>query len=125
MSSASIPFIFPHRNLDDMTLVDGGVAYGTNLISAVEKCMKVVDDHSKITMDIIICSNDNINLINKTSNSISNYLRYWDIQSYNSKIRNVLEFQRAYPKVNYRYFFIPSQPLASALQELSFNPDVI
>ena len=44
VSSASIPTIFPHRKLNNMTLVDGGVIYGTNLISAAKKCLDLVDN---------------------------------------------------------------------------------
>ena len=45
-SSASIPFIFPHVELNDMVLMDGGTVFNTNIVSAVEKCKEMVDDDS-------------------------------------------------------------------------------
>jgi len=40
LSSASIPFIFPHQHWDDRGLVmmDGGTVWGINLVSAVQRC---------------------------------------------------------------------------------------
>ena len=53
VSSASIPFVFPHQiwgpntydNPTDKNLVcmDGGTVYNTNLVSAVERCRETVD----------------------------------------------------------------------------------
>jgi predicted acylesterase/phospholipase RssA len=34
-SSASIPFVFPHVEMDGRTLMDGGTVWNTNLVSAV------------------------------------------------------------------------------------------
>lgn len=45
-SSASIPFVFPNRKVHDMTLMDGGTVWNTNLASAVNRCLEVVDDES-------------------------------------------------------------------------------
>jgi predicted patatin/cPLA2 family phospholipase len=55
-SSSSIPGVFPPQHLEDHLLMDGGTVWNTNLISAVEKCMELVDDESKITLDIAVCS---------------------------------------------------------------------
>lgn len=46
VSSASIPFIFPHRHVGNYILMDGGTVWNTNLVSAIDRCMEVVDDHS-------------------------------------------------------------------------------
>jgi len=55
VSSASIPLVFPDRKIGDWVLGDGGTVWGINLISAVEKCMELVDHPSKIVMDLAIC----------------------------------------------------------------------
>ena len=41
-SSASIPFIFPHVELVDMVLMDGGTVFNLNMVSAVERCKELV-----------------------------------------------------------------------------------
>jgi len=58
ISSASIPFVFPHQEFPDLDLVlmDGGTVYNINLVSAVHRCREVVDDDSKIVLDILDCN---------------------------------------------------------------------
>lgn len=56
LSSASIPFIFPHQVWpDNVVCMDGGTVWNTNLASAIQRCEEQVDDHSEITLDVIIC----------------------------------------------------------------------
>jgi predicted acylesterase/phospholipase RssA len=57
IASASIPFVFPHQTFPDenLVLMDGGTVYNINLVSAVHRCREVVDDDSKIVVDIIDC----------------------------------------------------------------------
>lgn len=38
VSSASIPFVFPHQLIDNMTLMDGGTVWNINMVSAIERC---------------------------------------------------------------------------------------
>jgi hypothetical protein len=37
--------------------MDGGVAWGTNLVSAINRCKEQVDKDEEITMDIVVCGN--------------------------------------------------------------------
>jgi predicted acylesterase/phospholipase RssA len=56
ISSASIPMVFPYSNYKGYTLIDGGVTnWNTNIVTAVEKCLEIVDDKSKIVVDLAIC----------------------------------------------------------------------
>ena len=105
VSSASIPFVFPHRVFKNHTLMDGGTVWNLNLVSAIQRCREMVDDDSKIVIDVISCSRTFKSTANHTDNSLGNVLKWWDIKSYNSHMRNVYEVQMAYPKVQYRYFF--------------------
>jgi len=60
-SSASIPAIFPHQVWSDgVVCMDGGTVWNTNLVSAVERCRELVDDDSKITMDIMVCDDNDL-----------------------------------------------------------------
>lgn len=125
VSSASIPFVFPHQLIDNMTLMDGGTVWNMNMVSAIERCREQVDDDSQITVDVISCARDFKSNNSHSANSIGNWLQYRAIKSYNSGMRNVYETQLAYPKVNYRYFFQASAPLTSGIEELAFGPEVL
>ena len=35
--------------------MDGGSVWGINVDSAINKCLEIVDDPSKITVDVLIC----------------------------------------------------------------------
>jgi predicted patatin/cPLA2 family phospholipase len=60
VSSSSIPFIFPTQAWDDGSVVmDGGVAWGTNIFGAIERCREIVDDDSQITIDVLTCAMGN------------------------------------------------------------------
>ncbi len=125
VSSASIPFVFPHQLIDNMTLMDGGTVWNINMVSAIERCREQVDDDSQITVDVISCARDFKSNNSFSANSIGNWLKYRAIKSFNSGMRNVYETQLAYPKVNYRYFFQASEPLTSGFEELAFGPEIL
>lgn len=78
VSSSSIPFIFPNQvwKEDGLVVMDGGTVYNTNLVSAVQRCKEVVDDESKIILDIIVCTAHDLPKWEKSTNAISNYLRF-------------------------------------------------
>ena len=56
VASASIPFVFPPHNWEGKGLfMDGGTVYNINIEGAIQQCMDLVDDESKIIIDIFIC----------------------------------------------------------------------
>lgn len=84
ISSSSLAFIFPHRVIGNMTLMDGGTGWDSNMDSAIERCREIVgNDDASITVDIILSEGSNIETITDTSNTINNYLRYINIKLYN------------------------------------------
>ena len=102
VASASIPVVFPHMQIDNMTLVDGGARYMVNVASAVERCMEEVDDQSQITVDVSYCFGIELDHINYTSGSaITNYLRYFYLAAWNKFMDDFTETQKAFPNVNY------------------------
>jgi predicted acylesterase/phospholipase RssA len=107
LSSASIPFVFPDQDWSQFGMVgiDGGTVWNTNLVSAVQRCREKVDDDSKITVDILVCFGYDIDKDFKTSgNTIDNYMRFIQIRDYYNGMDDVLNFMRAYPEVNFRYY---------------------
>ena len=114
LSSAAIPFVFPDQKWDDgqTVAIDGGSVWNTNLVSALKRCREDVDDDSQITIDIVVCfAYDVDDKFKSDGTTITNFLRYKDIRDYYNGMDDVLEFQRAFPDVNFRYYVQPSSPL--------------
>ena len=59
MTSSAIPvgFVTQHWDYDGHTIagVDGGTAYMFDIAGAINRCQEIVDDDSKITVDVIGC----------------------------------------------------------------------
>ena len=53
LSSASIPFVFPPVEIDDMQLVDGGTFQSVNVGDPIDRCRKEVKDFD-IIVDIVL-----------------------------------------------------------------------
>ena len=113
VSSASIPFVFPHQVWPETGVVcmDGGSVWNTNIVSAIKRCREIVDDDSKIILDIVICDAAHVDYITNTTNTISNFYRFKDIKNSVNSLSDIVEFQRAYPGVNFRHFVQPTEPL--------------
>ena len=79
--------------------MDGGTVYNTNLVSAVERCREVVDDESKIIIDIIVCSSYSLPEWTDKKSTIGNYLRFQEAKSYSDDMADIVEFKEAFPKV--------------------------
>lgn len=128
LASASVPFIFPHTMLANgtMTMMDGGTVFNTNLVTAADRCLEIVDDDSQIIMDIMLC--DYIGHLDKftdTGSTYDNFMRSWAIEGYFGKIDDIAEFMRTRPNVQYRFMATASKPLASGMQELEIDPKII
>jgi len=117
LSSAAIPFVFPNQhwpqNYYDM---DGGTVWNLNLVSAVKRCREIVDDDSKITIDIIVChAGKKFSDWEDKDKAIGNFMRYKEIKDVYSSNADIWLFQQAYPDVNFRYYVEPSGPLPGGL----------
>lgn len=110
VSSASIPAVFPTQHFYGDVLMDGGVcSWGVNPVMAIQECLKIVDDTSKITMDIVMEEQVIIDeLDNDDFQAMGHYMRARQIKKYNAGMANVFEAMRAYPDVNWRYLVQPS-----------------
>lgn len=54
LASASVPFVFPYTKFKGKYLMDAlSCGWNVNMISAINKCMEIVDDPSKIILDVI------------------------------------------------------------------------
>lgn len=125
LASASVPFVFPNQHIDGRILMDGGTIWNVNLEAAIQRCREIVDRDEDIILDVAICSDGKLESINATGNTIENYLRTWNLASYQNSLNDVREQRRGNPKIQYRYFFMASKPLAHGLDELTFTPEII
>ena len=101
--------------------MDGGTVFNLNIVSAIDKCKEMVEDDSQITLDIVMCTSHSLNKTKKVGKTLDNFFRYWDVSSYFSGMRDVNEFKLARPNVNYRYLFMPTEPLAEGFDTMIFE----
>ena len=122
VSSASIPFIFPNQNWgNNVVAMDGGTVYGTNLVSAINRCKELVgDDESKITLDIVVTQGAEIGAWDDRS-SRGTQLRFKEIKEYHDAIADIYEFKQAFNRVNFRYYVEPTGPLCGGLKMIDVS----
>lgn len=122
-SSASIPGVFPTQHFMDDVLMDGGVAsWGVNPVIAIRECLKIVDDVSKITMDIVMEEAVVIDELDDDNfSTLGHYMRGRQISKYNKGMANVFQAMRAYPEVNWRYLVQPSGDLPNGPKLILFG----
>lgn len=122
-ASSSIPFVFPPQKINDTYFMDGGTVWNTNLVSGVHKCREFGYDDDKIIVDILNCDAYSLKQLNETShNALENYMRAFQTHRMHKKTNDILEFKRAFPDVNFRYYFEPEEgTLTSGKDELKFD----
>ena len=99
-------------------MVDGGIAYGVDVPSAIHRCKEMVDDDSQIIVDIIVPSSPHLEGWADNNNALNNFMRFKGIKDFNKAMADVYDFFQAYPNVNFRYFVMPSSPLPGGLKLL-------
>mmetsp|Transcript_8704 Transcript_8704/g.6454 ORF Transcript_8704/g.6454 Transcript_8704/m.6454 type:complete len:125 (+) Transcript_8704:554-928(+) len=103
--------------------MDGGTTWGINLVSAVERCLELVESPSQIVMDLVLLKT--AVLEEWTGATTLDYLkRSRDIKDYYKLQEDVWKFYVSQPDVQYRYFFMPSEELSSGLQSMLFTPEL-
>lgn len=101
--------------------MDGGTVWNTNLVSAILRCKEIVLNESDITIDIIVLDANELSPWYANSLSITNWMRFSELQSYNDELADIQEFVMAYPDINFRYLLYPSSPLPGGLEMLNFD----
>jgi len=105
-SSASIPTVFPPYNWEGKGLfVDGSTATNINVEDAITQCKELVDDESKITIDILLCggANQSTKDWQDVGQTIPDYLRGRSIRGQFHGGNTVADARKAHPDVNFRY----------------------
>ena len=126
VASASIAGVFPPFYWGDGRLfMDGGASSNINVISAIDQCLELVDDESKITIDVMICNAKEETEAEPEpgANTISNFFRARGLSdSYVGP--NVFRYDiAAHPKINWRYLAYEAEGHAGGTSEINFNGD--
>ena len=102
--------------------MDGGTVYNSNVNSAILQCLDMVDDESKITVDVFVCDDSKYVApelsITKT---IGNILRGRAVHKGYNGTNNLTDAMRAHPDVNYRYLVYENANKASGISEIEFD----
>jgi hypothetical protein len=123
LASSAYPGFLPNRQLLNQTYMDGGCIINIDIFKAVEACLDLTDgDESQVIVDSILLSGSNIPEVNASSFTTWSVMeRARGISSSDSYLWYLYNAMLAYPEVDFRYTFIPSQPLPSELIPLNFN----
>ena len=126
VTSASIPAVFPPHVWEGRGIfMDGGTVFNVNMNSAIEQCLEVVDDETKITVDLFVCGPEP-EPIEETgiAKTLSNVMRSRTIHGDFGNVNTIADAMRAYPNVNYRYMIYESDDAhRTGISELEFNGD--
>ena len=104
--------------------MDGGTVYNINAEGVIAQCMDgIVDDESKITLDILFCSDANLPAAEDTvGKTISNYQRARAVRGFYGSTDTLAYTMKAHPNVNYRYILHESNGFGG-LHMLNFEGD--
>mmetsp|Transcript_41906 Transcript_41906/g.64132 ORF Transcript_41906/g.64132 Transcript_41906/m.64132 type:complete len:266 (-) Transcript_41906:29-826(-) len=120
-ASSAMPFLFPAIDIGSFVGMDGGSVWNINLASAVERCREIVDDDSKITIDIVMCSSHELAEFEPSHNAYTNFARFKDIHKFYGSVDDVYMSMQAFPEVNFRHYIWPSHPLPSGRKEIDVD----
>ena len=124
LASASVPGLFPPVEFDGKLLMDGGTVYNTNVEEAIERCLEIVSDKSKIILDVLVCTEDEIDGVKpdkKGSKTIGNWLRAREISDFVRGENSITAAKRAHPEVTFRHT-IKQSKAAKGFDKLDFSP---
>ena len=127
VASASIPLVFPPHIWEGSqlsgTFMDGGTVYNINPEGAVRQCLDgIVDDESKIIMDIYICgASEAPDQIDESGNGWENYFRGRSIGKWYGSTNSVSYFTKAHPDVQLRHVVLQTEGHMGGLSELNFE----
>jgi len=118
VGSASMPFIFPPRNMSEfgypMQLMDGGSVWNNNMVTAIDECMKIegITSKEQVVVDVITLPRRTGGLApmkHKTvvPDTVRYYQRNKEVKDFYKMTDEIVEFMNTEPAVNFRYYFAP------------------
>ena len=119
MCSSAIPVIFETQIYDDAVYCDGGVISTINVPTAVERCFEVTPNQNEIFVDVISCFRHVLDPDTKLK-TLDVFFRTYEVHGYSKFLMSFASAMEAYPEVNFRYFFEPSEA-TSRVDEFNFT----
>jgi len=110
IASGSIPIAFPPQIWEDKNWVlsDGGANYNLNFASVIQKCREYGYEDKDIVVDIVSAWHFHPpGKYEISQNAYDNYKRVQHIKKYHFKDNDVVEFIRAFPNIDFRYYVRP------------------
>lgn len=122
--SSAIPTLFKYRIYEQNAFIDGGWVEGTDIEDVILQCRTIQPDDSKIIVDVIYCANTTIELTDHSKyTGLQMYIRGEDISQWKSSTYLYQFTREAFPKVDFRYFIIPSNKLPNQDIPLDFKKE--
>jgi predicted acylesterase/phospholipase RssA len=105
VASSSIPGFFPPYHWDDVGIfMDGMAVYNTNVEGAIRQCRDLVDDDSKVIVDVLICNSpDEPDELTKTGHSWNNFFRNRGLNNYYHGTDSIATSMAAHPSLQWRH----------------------
>ena len=104
--------------------MDGGTIRNVNTLSAIEQCMQIVDDESKITIDVMVCGGDNS--ASETTDDHNTVGWWWRARYLDDAYSGPNIFRQdmvSHPKVNWRYAAWQIDNHFGGISEIEFDGD--
>jgi hypothetical protein len=101
--------------------MDGGTIFNLNIVGAVQRCREIVDQDSKITIDIAVCDSHTLSNWTDSGNTIGNFIRRMNINNFQKSMEDIYAFKQSFPEVHFRYFIAPSEQLKDGIGMIDFT----
>lgn len=126
-ASCIIPFAFGQVQIGDKVLLDGGVKWKLDVLSAVRRCREIVDDDNDIIVDMILCANPVVQPVAsvKGYSALAHYLRANEMRDYYQTLSDYNSSIAMFPNVTFRYLIAPSESVTSGLIPLEYSDEQI
>lgn len=93
--------------------------FNVNMVSAIKYCRSKGFSDKDIVVDIINAETYSAGPYDGNQ-TIHNFMRYRNIKQYYKSMNDIVEFLRAFPSIDFRFFFSPSEKYAGWV--LDFSP---
>lgn len=122
--SSAIEGVFPYQNFLNKSFGDGGAIMNLDPFTAVTRCIEEYGaSQDDIVVDMVFCSASNLVAVKENLKTPDVLSRSIEIHGYDVGMWFLFQAKRAYPRVDFRYVLIPSEPLAGSV--LTFTQDPI
>jgi predicted acylesterase/phospholipase RssA len=120
-ASAAIPGIFQTVEIDGTVYSDGSTVMGSNVFSAINRCIAAGYSEENIVMDVVTTASNRLATWDESTNNNAQGIknRASGIQQFTSAMADILDACYAYPTLGWRYYVQAPEDLPGS--SASFN----